>query len=232
MGIVGVIPMAGDGLRLGLPFPKALAPTLTRDGIVPLYRHAYDRLHFVTDRILFVVGPKALDDPCLASLPGEVIPKRERGELPSSLRLAGEQTDGDDLLAIALPDTIWEPIDGFVRVCEAATRSRDGALGLFPGDGRELDRVTTTGDQVTCVSLHAAAGAAGFDVIGWGIVAMRAASARNLSDDAPLAEQLNRMDLRAVELTGPYRDLGTPERYAAYMDLRRASEPMNGGNTR
>lgn len=184
MNIVGVIPMAGDGLRLGLPFPKALAPTLTRDGIVPLYRHAYDRLRVVTDRILFVVGPKALDDPCMASLPGEAILKHERGELPSSLRLAGEHVDGDDLLAIALPDTVWEPMDGFSRVCEAATGSCDGALGLFPGDGRQLDRVSTTGDRVTCVSLHAAADAAGFDVIGWGIAALRAAAARSLSDDA------------------------------------------------
>ena len=74
MRIVGVLPMAGDGLRLGLPFPKALAPTLTVQGIVPLYRHAYERLQIVTDRILFIVSPQALGDPCMAGLPGEMRP--------------------------------------------------------------------------------------------------------------------------------------------------------------
>ncbi len=148
--------MAGSGSRLGLPFPKPLAPTITRDGIVPLYRHAYDRLRQVARRIILVLPPD--NDPCANDLPGQHVHKTVRGELPSSISYAVDGLHPDTLCAVALPDSVWFPASGFQRlVVRYLTEPSpiDGVLGIFEGPSDVLDPVELDGQGfVTAIEKH------------------------------------------------------------------------------
>ncbi len=154
--IVGILPMAGSGSRLGLPFPKPLAPTITREGIVPLYRHAFDRLRQVTREVVLVVPPNP--DPCLGDLPGTWVRKPLRGELPSSLAVVAKNYPPDTLCAVALPDSVWFPLAGFQRlVTRYLTEPSpiDGVLGLFVGPTDVLDGVRVDANGiVSSVEVH------------------------------------------------------------------------------
>lgn len=216
MAVLGIIPAAGTGSRLGMPFHKALAPTITDRGIVPLYRHAYDRLARVCDDVAFVLS-EPLD------LPGHSIFKSFRGELPSSLALAAKTVSPDTLCAVALPDAIWWPRDGMdtlVARYQQADGPLDGVLGLFEGSSHVLDRVETSMGFVSAIHRHTDPPAAEIQVQGWGCLVATAGCLAGLTDDRPLGPQLSEYRFLAVHLTGPYHDLGTPERYVEFHDLR------------
>lgn len=220
--IVGVLPMAGSGSRLGLPFHKALAPTLTPAGVEPLYAHAYDRLRRVADRIVFVLSAEGDRDPCLDGLPGERYVKTVRGELPTSLAMVSKYLHPDTLVAVALPDSMWWPADGFSALVRECGRRQplDGVLGLFRASSHVLDRVTIGADGlVGDITRHADPPAPEEEVAGWGALVASAGCLRGLRDDHPLAPQLAEYRFAAHDFATPYFDLGTPERYAAYHDL-------------
>lgn len=218
--VIGVLPMAGTGSRLGLPFPKALAPTILRDGSLrPLYHHAWARLCAVTTNVVFVVP--AEPDPCFDRLPGTVLRKTERGELPSSIAIAAAILPPDEIVAVALPDAIWFPYDGMAQVVGELERSgRDAVLGLFTGSSHLLDAVHHDGSRVTRIARHEDPPAPVHQVTGWGCFAARAGALARVTDDEPLGPQLARLDTGYVPLGASYVDLGTPERYAAFHDLR------------
>lgn len=219
--IVGVLPLAGQGSRLGMPFHKALSPTFTRDGILPLYRHAYNQLRDAgVDEIRFVVTEGS---ELLGQLPwGRYIIKREQGELPSSLCLAARSLSPDDLCIVALPDgIISQPglLGRLVATHQAieATQPLDGTLAVFPGPAGELDEVITdTRGMVTEIRPHTD-DTHGRTVKGWGAFVATAAVLKGLEDERRLGPQLAEYAFAARILGGHYYDLGTPDRYRRYI---------------
>lgn len=220
MSILGVVPMAGSGSRLGMPFHKALSPTLTDFGIQPLYTHAFDRLRRIADDVVFVLADDS--DPCLESLPGPIVLKRDRGELPSTIAMAAEMARPKDLVAVALPDSIFYPEHAF-EVLKDRLRFHvfdRGVLGLFRGDASILDEVELDkADRVLSVTPHGTE--PGRMVMGWGCLLVRAEFLAGLTDERPLGPQLGDLLLDSVYLGSRYYDLGTPDRYIAHMDQRR-----------
>lgn len=214
--------MAGSGTRLGMPFHKALSPTLTPDGILPLYAHARRRLDMVARETMMVISPEMTRDPCLRDLPGTLVVKEAQGELPSSLAFAARNLAPDTLCAVALPDSIWYPVDGFARLVAALATGPARVrcvLGLFSGSSHVLDEVTVVDGWVSAVTRHDAPPVPERTVDGWGCLIARADLLAGLADDRPLGPQLGAADCQAVHLEGPYVDLGTPERYGRDMDL-------------
>lgn len=210
MNIVGVLPMAGTGSRLGMPFHKSLSPTFRKNGeIVPLYRHSYERLLTVTKDVFFVVSPEGSRDVCLASLPGRVITKKTRGESPSSIAFAANECLGD-WIALALPDTIWEPQDAFLRASELLDESIDGVLMTFNAPANIVDKVVSDGEFVNRVSQKS--NESNY-VKGWGAFIAKASRLAEWTDELPISEHLNRMMLKSIHFDGEYNDLGTPNRY-------------------
>jgi glucose-1-phosphate thymidylyltransferase len=55
--IIGLIPAAGKGLRMGLPFPKELFPILSNEGYQPVAQFSVDRIqHAGVKHIVFVIN--------------------------------------------------------------------------------------------------------------------------------------------------------------------------------
>jgi len=211
MRIVGVMPMAGAGSRLGLPFHKALAPTFMADGqMVPLFRHAYDRLSVITDVIVSVLSLEAREDPCMAAIPQPILYKTTRGEAPSSITVAAGAYPGS-WLAVVLPDTIWYPENGMAVAAGALADDVDGVLVTFRGPGSALDEVMHD-DRFVKRIIQKRANHPGL-VEGWGAFIVKADRAVEWDDSIYLSGNLDQMTLRWVPLEGSYYDLGTPEQY-------------------
>jgi len=221
--VVGLLPMAGSGTRLNLPIPKPLVPTMSRSGVKPLYWHSYRRLRHITNDVRFVLTTLAMSDPCFDDLPGEIIEKPYKGELPTSVGHVAKDLHPDTLLAVALPDSIWYPRDGFLLLLDYLEDHpwMDGAFALFEGDSRILDEVVKDGATglVKSVYAHEPADAAPRTVSGWGAFIARAGALKTLSDARPIGPQLGERNFGALLLGGPFYDLGTPERYAAHFAI-------------
>lgn len=212
--IVGVLPMGGLGSRLNLPFHKALAPTIVGTRIVPLYQHSIERLRAVTDDIRLVLSPEWRNDPCLRGLPGRRLwPVREG--LSSAIAYAASRAP-NSLIALALPDSVWWPADGFARLF-LHLGNHDGILGLFRGSSLVLDEVVhdATG-RVRDITRHNDPPAPDETITGWGCFLIRSEALRGLTDGLALSAQLRELDLTTLMLHGPYFDLGTPARYIAH----------------
>lgn len=215
--------MAGTGARLGMPFHKSLSPTLTAEGLRPLYWHVWSRLVAARpDRVVFVLSADGMRDPCLLTLPGERFEKPGGSEMASSIASVAKTLHKDDVCYVGLPDSIWYPLDGF-RQASGLFHGRqpaDGVFLLWRGDSRVLDRVDLDGDdRVESVTLHAAAGATERRVLGWGGVVAYAGCLATLEDvSGGMGPQLADFRFYGAEMDGEYMDLGTPERYIRNMD--------------
>lgn len=218
--------MAGQGTRLGMPFHKALSPTFTPDGIRPLYWHAYKQLRDArVDEVRFVLPPcGGTEDPCLMRLPGTLLEKPERGELPSSLAHAALDLHPDDLCIVMLPDGIVTLPGVAARLVATHRaiedrRSLDGTFALFRGRADTLDEVVVDdAGNVRDVVPHTDEPDP-TEVWGWGCFIANAGVLKGLDDHARLGSHLAEYAFAARHLGGGYVDLGTPERYRAYIDI-------------
>jgi len=221
--VVGLLPMGGNGTRLGLPFPKSLAPTITNDGIVPLYVHSLRRLQEVAPVVYAAVNANTCR--CLRrSLDGQnvrAIEVEEQPSLPKALSQAAKIILGDvgrDVwIAVALPDSIWNVHEGVsLRNVVDAVRE-DGALALFMAGADELDNVVAVGNKVMSVTTKQP-GDTGM-VRGWGAFVIRAKAMLAFNDKEKDGPQLGKLDMGWAFL-GHSIDLGTPDRYVRWHDMR------------
>lgn len=219
--IVGLLPMGGAGVRLGQPVPKPLMPTITDDGIVPLYRHALEQLHRVTDRIVTMVTPESCS--CVRRIGLPVIETTDvvlAGAFGLAGRVIADAYGADALVVMAFPDSIWQ-LDPGASLSDAIAAVRgDGALALFDAGADELDEVLTDGPRVTGV-VTKVAGASGRRP-GWGAFVIRAEALATFTSNEKDGPQLGRLDMGWAHL-GSYVDLGTPERYIRAHDQRTVS---------
>jgi len=221
--IIGLMPMGGNGTRLGMPFPKPLAPTITESGIVPLYHHTLGELRKVTERIFAIVN-STTDGCLLRSLDEEFVETLwvEAPALPGALGKAGEMLAAefgkDTLVATVLPDAIWRcnRDRGLADVVSAV--KEDGALALFMAGSDELDNVLLAGDRVLRVDTKRPNGGMGM-VKGWGAFVVRAGALATFTDREKDGPQLGKLKMGWAFL-GNYVDLGTPERYIRWHDTR------------
>ena len=218
--IVGLIPMAGNGTRLGMSFPKPLAPTITGAGIVPLYYHTLGELRKVAGRIIAITSEST--DMCLIrSLRENGIEEMTSAEenLPGSFGYAGRvltMLGYDTIVVTVLPDSIWSLANGASLGDVVENMRSDGALALFTGASNEIDEVETDGDRVVRVTTKSSG--AGM-VRGWGAFAIRAGALAKMTGKEKDGPQLGRLDMGWAFLGG-YVDLGTPERYIRWHDMR------------
>ena len=214
--IVGLLPLGGKGTRLGTITPKPLMPTITDDGIVPLYRHALGRLAGIAEVVYSLVHV----DTC-SCVRHTDLPTLETNELELPAALADAASTirlvhgSGTWIALAFPDSIWH-MDGYMADLVDAVRG-DGAVGLFDAPADQLDHVELDGPRVRGI-VTKKAGAAGI-VRGWGSFIVRADALEKFTASEKDGPQLGRLDLGWAYL-GEYADLGTPERYIAHHDQR------------
>jgi len=216
--------MGGNGTRLGMPFPKPLAPTITATGIVPLYHHTLAELRKVTERIFAIVN--STTDGCLLRALDEDFVETlwiEAPALPGALGRAGEMLAAefgkDTLIATILPDAIWRCNRDRGLADVVAAVKEDGALALFMAGSDQLDNVILDGDRVLRVDTKRPNGGMGM-VKGWGAFVVRAGALATFTDAEKDGPQLGKLKMGWAFL-GSYVDLGTPERYIRWHDTRR-----------
>jgi hypothetical protein len=221
--IIGLMPMGGNGTRLGMPFPKPLAPTITGSGIVPLYHHTLGELRKVTGKIFAIVN-ETTDGCLLRSIDAEGVDLvwSEEPTLPGALGDAGKvlaaEFGKDTLVATILPDAIWRCNRDRSLADVVAAVKEDGALALFMAASDELDEVFYRDDRVIKVVTKRANGGLGM-VQGWGAFVIRAGALATFTDAEKDGPQLGKLKMGWVFL-GNYVDLGTPERYIRWHDTR------------
>ncbi len=145
--IVGVIPAAGRALRLQpLVGSKEMLEIRGRpvmDSIVERMRAGG------CTRLRIVTRPEKEDVIAHADqLGAEVILEKPR-TLGESFLFGLTDLAEEDIVLFGLPDTLWEPVDGYRRLVTAVHEGADVALGLFRVDVSDLTRsdVVVVGDD-------------------------------------------------------------------------------------
>lgn len=220
--IVGLLPMGGNGTRLGMPFPKPLSPIITDSGIIPVYKHTLGHVRRVTHKIYALTRTTAC--PCLLTAIRDSYMDQIftiESDLPAALGVAGRlialERGENTMVLTALPDSIWrlDPERSLWNVVESSRT--DGALALFRAKADQLDNVVIDGPRVKAV-ITKESGATG-EVNGWGAFLVRAGALAEFSNRSKDGPQLGELDM-GWALLGDYIDLGTQERYIDHHDTR------------
>jgi hypothetical protein len=214
--------MGGNGNRLGMPFPKPLAPIITRDGIMPVYKNSLAQVHRVTREVYGLVRPLTCSCLRVAIAEDEMVELSTiESNLPAALGDAGRmitQIRGAKTLVVTvLPDSIWKMAPGKSLWDVVRAVRSDGALALFSAGADQLDNVLVDGDRVSAVVTKDAE--AKGTVNGWGAFVIRAGSLALFTDAEKDGPQLGKLDM-GWALLGDYIDLGTQDRYINHHDTR------------
>jgi glucose-1-phosphate thymidylyltransferase len=175
MAVIGVIPAAGYATRLqGSPYAvKPAADDLSQAGVFskealeirgrPVMAHLVERMRAAgCDEVRVVTRPEKRDVITYANDAGLTVVTGRPEHVVASVSLAlarPSEIDGDDVVLLGFPDTVWQPENGFALLLrESTARGADVVLGLFGSD--EAAR----GDVVRLATDDAVARVAAIDV--------------------------------------------------------------------
>lgn len=242
-GAVGLVPAAGRGLRLSLPYPKELYPVIRENRYKPVAQFVLDSLRSagVADVIVVINETKHQllahfgDGHRFGLRLAYVVQEQTTGANGSGSSGLADALDCGFHLAegktvfFGMPDTIMEPANVFGRLHEAAEDGDDVVLALFPTTRPEkfgmvaldeANRVVRVVDKPKVTTLTHM----------WGCIMWRprftehlhyCVQRQGIGDFATiLNEGLNGgFQMRGVRFdSGSYRDLGT---YEEIMELER-----------
>jgi glucose-1-phosphate thymidylyltransferase len=146
--LVGLIPAAGKGLRLRLPYPKELYPIIRDNRYKPISQFVVENLTAApADHIVFVINERKHQlvgyfgdghrfGCSISYVVQEVREDASRSTSPGlghALDAAYHLTRGKTVL-FGMADTIMEPVDLFARMLDSAGPEDDVIMGLFPTD--------------------------------------------------------------------------------------------------
>jgi glucose-1-phosphate thymidylyltransferase len=149
--LIGLIPAAGKGVRLGLPYPKELYPVIIDHSYKPVSQFVLDYLTQAGIRhIVFVInetkhqligyfGSGQQFDCNISYIVQERIGAREKSTSPGlahALDSAYHLTQGNRV-CFGMADTIMKPSDVFARANAALDPTMDAVLVLFPTERPE-----------------------------------------------------------------------------------------------
>jgi dTDP-glucose pyrophosphorylase len=209
---VGVIPAAGHANRLQpLVGAKEVIPVNGR----PAMDYLHDRMQLAGYTTLRVVTRPEKEDVIrhAGSLRAETV-LGHPATLAESLRLGIEGLAPDTVVLFGFPDSVWTPVDGFVRLREAL-ESRDTAvvLGLFETRHPERCEIVSfrPDGMVTGIAFKPARPASN---VMWGCLAARVGALAGLERFAEpgafLDDLCRNQPVRGIRL-GEYLDIGTKE---------------------
>ena len=143
--LIGLIPAAGKGVRLGLPYPKELYPVIRNNHYKPISQFVVDNLtNAGLKHIVFVVnetkhqlmgyfGNGQRFGCNISYVVQEVIEGKTKSTSPGlahALDSAYHLTTGKTVF-FGMADTLMQPADIFARALKAASTEDDVIMGLF-----------------------------------------------------------------------------------------------------
>ena len=216
MRVVGVIPAAGSAKRLQpLPCSKEVYPVGGR----PVMDYLVERMRAAScSELRVVTRPDKLDVVAHAHELGALVVEAEPASLAESIALGLPGLDDADVVLVGLPDTIWEPIDGFVSLLEHLHEGASAVLGVFESDEPERSDVVVLDRSGLVRSIHVKEARPPGRLV-WGCAAARvgafAGLERHREPGRHFAALAAAGRLRAVRFPGTMVDIGTPAALAA-----------------
>lgn len=219
--VIGVIPAAGQATRMGrMAGSKEVLEIAGR----PVMQFLVDRMQAAhCDEIRLVTRLEKKDVVELARELGADVWFGQPATMVDSVLLAIQDLQSDDVVLLGFPDTIWEPVDGFLRLREALSQGHDAALGLFLGyepersDVVALDQVSGTVKEVLVKPSSPKTN------LVWGCCAVRAGELKSAGWAKELGEFLDdlcrRVSVAGIQLSDVFVDIGTMEALTGYRGL-------------
>jgi glucose-1-phosphate thymidylyltransferase len=214
---VGVIPAAGHAQRLQpLPCSKEVYPVGGR----PVMDYVVERMRAAgCERLRVVTRAEKNDVVEHAAVLGAEIVIGEPPTMAESIALGLEGLEPHETVLVGLPDTIWEPIDGFVRLLEHLDGDAGIVLGLFESAEPERSDVVVLRDDGSVESVHVKEIDPPGNLV-WGCFAGRAGALAALAGYAePGHFFAEAQGVRAVRLESRMLDIGTHAALAAAEEI-------------
>jgi NDP-sugar pyrophosphorylase family protein len=212
MTVVGVVPAAGRATRLRLATGSKEA--LVVDG-KPVLLHLLDRLEQVRGCALRVVTrPDKQDVAGLARERGATLILGTPKHIGASLHLGLAGLAADDIALLGFPDTLWEPLDGFVRLLAALDGRFAAVLGLFTTSEAARSDVVEVDANGVVTAIHVKPAQPPSNLI-WGCCAVRVGALEGIEQHAQPGTLFKRLvpdgKLAGMRLSDRWLDIGTPE---------------------
>ena len=215
--LVGLIPAAGHGTRLGLADgSKELVEVHGR----PVMDLLVERMRVAApDELRVITRPEKRDLVAHAEALGARVVAGHPPDVARSLLLGVDGLADDDVVMWGFPDSIWQPGDGFAQLL-AVLRAEgpDVVLGLFRGDEPERADVVTVDADGWVTGVHVKPDDPPGDRI-WGIAVARVGALAGLAEVAEPGHLVDRLSrerrVAARFLSERWTDIGTPEALAA-----------------
>jgi glucose-1-phosphate thymidylyltransferase len=213
---VGLVPAAGFARRLQ---PLSCSKEVYPVGGRPVMDYVVERMRVAGCRELRVVTrPDKRDVAERAGQLGARVVEGEPASLAESLVLGLHGLVDSDVVLVGLPDTLWEPIDGFVTMLEHLGGGAAAVLGVFDSDEPERSDVVVLDAAGFVRGVHVKEARPPGRLV-WGCAAARVDALAGLeSHDEPghhFAALAAARRLRAVRFPGKLIDIGTPAALAA-----------------
>jgi glucose-1-phosphate thymidylyltransferase len=217
--VVGVVPAAGYATRLQpLPGSKEMLPVGGR----PVMDYVIERMRLAPcSEVRVVTRPEKEDVIANASASGaNVIVARPRS-LSESIATGLSGLAAHDIVLVGLPDTIWEPRDGYAQLVAALADPFAVVLGLFRTADLDRSDVVTLADSgvVEKVEVKPLRPASGWI---WGCFAARVFALSGLERGSEPGDYLDSLcasrRVAGVPLSDVWIDIGTKAALERFID--------------
>lgn len=218
---VGILPVAGYAVRLQ---PLQGSKEMLEVGGRPVIDYLVERMRAAgCVELRVVTRPEKEDVVAYAEAVGATLVPGHPKTIDESFALGLRGVDADAVVLLGFPDSLWEPVDGYVRLVASVEAGSDVALGLFEAPGLIGADFVTLDDSGGITGFHVKPARPPSDWI-WGCAAARAGALEGIEREewpSKFMESLQRRGLRlaAVPLSDSYLDVGTQA------SLERLSEP-------
>jgi NDP-sugar pyrophosphorylase family protein len=210
---VGIVPAAGRAERLQ---PLACSKEVYPIGGRPVMDYVVERLRAADCRELRVVTRRDKEDVMEhARELGAVAVLGTPPTLSASIALGLRGLDRSDIALVGLPDTLWEPMDGFLQLLEKLDDGADVVLGIFESDAPERSDVVVLDEQGLVREVHVKEVDPPGSLI-WGCFAGRVPALAGIDSSPTPGDFFAALGgVAGVVLPGRMIDIGTPESLAA-----------------
>ena len=161
--------------------------------------------------------PEKVDVVDLARALGLSVVEARPQTLAESIAAGVDDLAVDDIVMLDLPDSLWEPIDGFARLLQELSEETDVALAIFRSAEPERGDVVELDAQGRVAAVHVKSPRPKAELV-WGAAAARAGAFAGLGhsrDPGHLFDELSRRGrVGAVRFPGEFVDIGTREALA------------------
>ena len=161
--------------------------------------------------------PEKVDVVDLARALGLSVVEARPSALAESIAAGVEDLEAGDIVLLDLPDSLWEPAEGFVRLLQELSEETDVALAVFRSAEPERGDVVELDARGRVAAVHVKSPNPPDELV-WGAAAARAGALAGLDshrDPGYLFDELSRRGrVGAVRFPGEFVDIGTREALA------------------